>query len=114
MAAGVGVARGLSKSARWRQGGLRFEQLDPIAEWIVDEDPVVTFEFDVLADGHAGAPQVADQILQVIDDEGGVRLARRREFLLDSEMRPSLSNQHPPRAASSGGFTSSGIPRRSR
>jgi hypothetical protein len=89
------------------------DQLDPISEGIIDEDSVVTLQRLVVGKGASGGFQSRGERRQIIDDKGRVSLSGRDEIFLHPEVNfnsPS-SNQQPPRAASSGGLTASGMPR---
>src|SRR5471032_2998010 len=64
----------------------RFDQLDPVAERIVDVPPVAAF--DGLIFGHfvAGMFQLGLEIGKVVDNKCRMSLARRHDILVDTEM----------------------------
>src|SRR5262245_17853360 len=66
---------------------MRFDQLDPVAEWILHVPTLAALNRLVLIfDFVAGAPGFFDNVTQAIDDERRVRLASRDEILIDAEM----------------------------
>ena len=69
-------------------------------------------------DGEAQPLQAYGGRVEVLDEEGRMRLAGRREPVLDADVDLDACpvfraerNQQPPRAASTGGLATSGIPR---
>lgn len=102
---------------RWRDLiADRLHQLDPVAERIVDVDPVVSFEGLVVTDRGAGGAQDLDQGGQVVDQERRVGLACRSEVGLDAQVDlevPALEPAAPARREMGrlGGFVDTEEPR---
>ena len=93
------------------------DELDAVAERIVDEAARETGEVDVATRLAAGFGELGEQQLErrdVAQRERGVGLRRRRERLAhaDVQLLAPHANQQPPRPASASGFAISGRPSR--
>jgi hypothetical protein len=89
---------------------VRFDQLDAVAEGVLDMTPVASFDGLVGGDFITGLHCFRDHGHEVINDKGRMRLPRRNEVFLHAPDGPA-NVRFPPRAASCGGFTFSLRPR---
>ena len=74
---------------------MRLYQFDPIAEWVVDMAPVAAFDRLVCRDSQTGLCGFRHHAGEIIDDEGGMRLARRDEILFDAEVNLQIATFKP-------------------
>src|SRR5207344_2179969 len=76
-----------------------FHQLQPVAERIADVTTVEALQRHVVRDAVPGGLDPSSEGLQVLYQEGRVRLPRRRERLLDTEMYLQVALPEPDAAA---------------
>lgn len=73
----------------------RFEKLDPVAEGIVNENPVIAWEGIVRPGGVACFLEPGAKRGEVTDKEGGMGFAGRAKRLFDAEMDPNRAAFEP-------------------
>jgi hypothetical protein len=78
---------------------MRLHQLDPVAEGIIDIDPVIAGQRLVPPGGNATFGESRNKAGEIIDEERRMRLARRPEIRLDAEMDPDRAALEPAAAA---------------
>ena len=77
---------GESDSGAESAGGVSFHQLEAIAEWIGDEKAAESGERLVFDNRDPGTEEFAFQLGKSLDDEGGMCLMSRYEFVVDAEV----------------------------
>jgi hypothetical protein len=92
---------------------VQFDQLDAVAEGVLDMTPVASFDELVGGDFITGLHCFRDHGHEVINDKGRMRLPRRNEVFLHAQMDLQMSAFKSAAAtrASCGGFTFSSRPR---
>ena len=78
---------------------VRLDQLNPVAERIVDVAPVATGQRLVFSDPVSGMLELDHHVGETIDDERRMRLAGGNEILVDAEMDRHCAVREPATAA---------------
>lgn len=74
---------------------MKLHQLDPVAEGIIDIDPVIAGQRLVPPGGNAAFGELCNKAGEIIDQECRMRLARGPEVRFDAEMDPDRAAFEP-------------------